>query len=54
MSKVKDERLLDRAVDFDRTVKEYMDPRTRRRPDISKMHDIAKRTMDETAKKLDK
>ncbi len=41
-----------RAVSFDQIAKERMDKRVRERRDISKMHDTAKRTMDETAKRL--
>ena len=44
--------LLKRAVNFDKLAKEHLDRRTRERPDISRMHDVAKRTMDETAKRL--
>ncbi len=44
--------LLERAVEFDRNAKEYMDKRTRERDGVRQMHDTAKRTMDETAKRL--
>lgn len=44
--------LLERAVEFDRNVKTYMDKRVRDREGIRQMHDTAKRTMDETAKRL--
>lgn len=44
--------LLERAVEFDRNVKDHMDPRVRSRNGIRQMHDTAKRTMDETAKRL--
>lgn len=44
--------LLERAVEFDQNVKHYMDKRTRERDGVRQMHDTAKRTMDETAKRL--
>ena len=44
--------MLERALKFDRIAKDLMEKRLRERRDISKMHDTAKRTMDETAKKL--
>lgn len=44
--------LLERSVEFDRNAKDYMDKRTRDRNGIRQMHDTAKRTMDETAKRL--
>lgn len=44
--------LLERAVEFDRNVKDHMDARVRSRNGIRQMHDTAKRTMDETAKRL--
>ena len=54
MSKADDERLLGKAIEFDRVAKDVLDRRTRERSDISKMHDTAKRSMDEAAKRLGK
>lgn len=50
--KIPDSELLARAVDFERVAKDVLEKRTRERRDISKMYDIAKRTQDETAKRL--
>lgn len=52
MTQIPKEVLLERAIKFDRLAKDNMDRKLRERPDISRMHDTAKRTMDETAKKL--
>ncbi len=49
---IPDRELLERACEFDRVAKDILDRRTRQRKDISKMHDTAKRTQDETAKRL--
>ena len=53
MSKATDERLLKKAQEFVRTVEDIPERRCRRRQDIVKMQDAAKRAVDETAKRLD-
>jgi len=54
MSKAEDERLLRKAIEFDRIAKDVLEKRVRERRNISEMHDVAKRSMDEAAKRLGK
>jgi hypothetical protein len=53
MSKAKDEQMLKRAEEFVRTVEDIPERRARRRKDIVRMQDVAKRERDEAAKRLD-